>query len=63
MNKDQIKASLLAQLNQNAVVALVENLADASLQLQDKDAEIVKLRARVLELEGAMDKAPAEAKA
>lgn len=51
--KDQIAGSLALQLANNNVTTLIQNLADASVQIQE-------LTAKIADLEKAMDKAPSE---
>lgn len=44
MTKEEAKNSIIAQVNQAAVLDLTENLANAIVQLGEKDAEIKRLK-------------------
>lgn len=58
-NKEHITSNILASLRENSVNILITNLADASVQLQEAQAEIAALKAEVAKLSEAKDKASA----
>lgn len=59
--KSELAGSIRSQLLASNCDTLVNNLADASLQLQEKDGEIAKLKAKLSEFETAAKAEPAPA--
>ena len=60
LTKENVRSNIIAQLHQHSVELLVNNLADASMQIQEKDAKIAELEKELATAKAALDVAPVE---